>query len=108
MATTKPGKKSVYLITIVASLGGILVGYDTAVIAGAVGALENYFIISMQDDLELSASSIFQFKVIISLCILAVGLLFGSFILKFFRKKLAYAIIGGILLLGGAIYYFQF
>ena len=108
MATGTISKKSVYLITIVASLGGLLFGYDTAVISGAVGALEDYFINSLENNAALAASSIFQFKVIISLCILAVGILFASFILKFFKRSKAYIIILGILLLGGAIYYFQF
>jgi SP family xylose:H+ symportor-like MFS transporter len=106
-----PGKvsqKTVYLITAVASLGGLLFGYDTAVISGAVGALENYFITPLENNEALAISTIFQFKLIISLCILAVGILFGSFILKFFKRSKAYAIIGIILLLGGALYYFQF
>ncbi|MDX1471032.1 MAG: MFS transporter, partial [Flavobacteriaceae bacterium] len=108
MSTQNISQKSIYLITIVASLGGLLFGYDTAVISGAVGALENYFITNLENDPVLAANTIFQFKVIISLCILAVGILFGSFILKFFSRKKAYLLIAAILILGGAIYYFQF
>lgn len=108
MASTQTSQTSVYMITVVASLGGLLFGYDTAVISGAVGALETYFISTLENNPALAANSILQFKVIISLCILAVGLLFGSFILKFFKRSTAYIIIGAILLLGGAIYYFQF
>ena len=108
MVATKIDKSSVYLITLVASLGGLLFGYDTAVISGAVGALENFFITSLENDPGFAETSIFQFKVIISLCILSVGLLFGSFIIKFFKKSTAYVIIAAILLLGGALFYFQF
>lgn len=108
MATIPTSKKSIYLITIVASLGGLLFGYDTAVISGAVGALENFFITSLEESPNFAENSIFQFKVIISLCILAIGLLFGSFILKFFKRSTAYIIIAAILLIGGAIFYFQF
>ncbi|MUP44960.1 D-xylose transporter XylE [Gramella sp. BOM4] len=108
MYKAKINQKTVYLITAVASLGGLLFGYDTAVISGAVGALETYFITTLENNEALATSTIFQFKLIISLCILAVGVLFGSFVLKFFRKSKAYTIIGVILLLGGAIYYFQF
>ena len=108
MTSPKISKKSIYLITVVASLGGLLFGYDTAVISGAVGSLEKHFILALEGDSSLAANSILQFKIIISLCILAVGLLFGSFILKFFARSRAYAIIIGILLIGGAIYYFQF
>lgn len=108
MSAKTTSQQSVYLITAVASLGGLLFGYDTAVISGAVGALEHYFITALENNSSLAASTIFQFKLIISLCILAVGILFASFILKFYRRGPAYAIIVAILLLGGAIYYFQF
>jgi SP family xylose:H+ symportor-like MFS transporter len=101
-------KKNIILITVVASLGGLLFGYDTAVISGAVGALENYFITKLENDPKLAVAAILQFKIIISLCILAIGLLFGSFILKFFKKSTAYLIIAIILMLGGALFYFQF
>ena len=108
MATVTISKKSVYLITIVASLGGLLFGYDTAVISGAVGALENYFIFTLENDSVFAAKSIFQFKVILSICVLAIVLLFSSFILKFFKRSKAYTIIALFFLIGGALYYFQF
>ncbi len=33
----------VYLLTVVAALGGLLFGYDTAVISGAIGFLQAHF-----------------------------------------------------------------
>ncbi|WP_324721712.1 D-xylose transporter XylE [Salinimicrobium sp. HB62] len=108
MSTLQTSKKSVYLITIVASLGGLLFGYDTAVISGAVGALENYFIFTLENDSVFAAKSIFQFKIILSICIFGIVLLFSSFILKFFKKSTAYTIIALFFLIGGALYYFQF
>ena len=101
-------KSGIVLITIVASLGGLLFGYDTAVISGAVGALENYFIGALETDRVLAIAAIFQFKVIISICVLALVILFSSFLFKFFSKTKAYTIIGFFALVGGAIYYFQF
>jgi SP family xylose:H+ symportor-like MFS transporter len=101
-------KKNIVLITVIASLGGLLFGYDTAVISGAVGALENFFITKLENDPILAAAAILQFKIIISLCIIAIGVLFGSFILKFFKKSTAYSVIAIIVLVGGALFYFQF
>ena len=43
----KQGKKSyVYKITIVAAVGGLLFGYDTAVVAGAIGFIQKRFDLS--------------------------------------------------------------
>jgi len=36
----------IYSITLVAALGGLLFGYDTAVIAGAIGSIQEYFSLS--------------------------------------------------------------
>ncbi|MGB8703705.1 MAG: D-xylose transporter XylE [Gillisia sp.] len=101
-------KRNIILITAVASLGGLLFGYDTAVISGAVGALENQFLSRLQDHPAEAVAAIFQFKLILSLCILAIGGLFCSFVLKFFKRRTSFAIVLVVLLLGGAIYYSQF
>lgn len=45
-STVKTNMKYVYLITSVAALGGLLFGYDTAVIAGAIGFLQTKFELS--------------------------------------------------------------
>jgi SP family xylose:H+ symportor-like MFS transporter len=102
------GKSNIFLITAVASLGGLLFGYDTAVISGAVGALENHFITALENQPIKAIAAIFQFKIILSICILAITVLFGSFMLKLFKNRLSFAIVVGILTLAGVFYYFQF
>lgn len=104
----KSNSKNIYLITAVASLGGLLFGYDTAVISGAVGALNHFFIGKIESNEEVALNAILEFKIIISFCVIAVGLLFSSFILKLFKRKTAYILILGTLLIGGFIYYWEF
>ena len=57
--------KLIILITLVASLGGLLFGYDTAVISGAVGAMNSFFINPLDNDNVLASGAIIEFKSII-------------------------------------------
>ena len=51
-------------ITLTATLGGLLFGYDTAVISGAVNSLKSFFITPLLTDADAAAKVILQFKVI--------------------------------------------
>src|SRR5690606_33003489 len=46
MSTAQISKKYIVKLTVVAALGGLLFGYDTAVIAGAIGFLQEKFNLS--------------------------------------------------------------
>jgi MFS transporter, SP family, xylose:H+ symportor len=78
-----------YLIglTVVATLGGLLFGYDTAVISGTVGSLESFFI-EPHGLSETAANSMLGVVVSSALvgCIIG-GLLGGIVSLKFGRKR---------------------
>ncbi|HKM93054.1 MAG TPA: D-xylose transporter XylE [Prolixibacteraceae bacterium] len=83
----KNNRLYVVAITVVATLGGLLFGYDTAVISGTVGSLDSFFI----DPLglaESAANSKLGFIVSSALigCIIG-GLLGGIVSLKLGRKK---------------------
>lgn len=106
--TSQISKSSIYLITAVASLGGLLFGYDTAVISGAVGALNDFFISKISNDVVAASAAITEFKIIITLCTVAVIGLTASFILRFYKRSTAFAIITALVVLGGAFYYYQF
>ena len=76
-------------ITLVATLGGLLFGYDTAVINGAIESLKNFFISPLQDDPVLATKVIVQFKVVITISILICLGVICSFIFKLYKKGLA-------------------
>ena len=83
---------NVYLITAVASLGGLLFGYDTAVISGAVGGLRSYFVSPLSENINIATEAIVEFKGLITICTLVIFALFSSFIFKFFKKVTAIGI----------------
>lgn len=85
----KTGLNTTYLwsLTLVATLGGLLFGYDTAVISGTVSSLKINFI-DPRNLAEMSANSLLGFTVSSALigCILG-GLIGGWMALKFGRKN---------------------
>lgn len=105
------GKSKLYLIllTIVATLGGLLFGYDTAVISGAVASLKQFFISPLINNPEAASKVIFQFKFIGVLSFMAIYFLIITFIKKVFidyKKTILYSILTGLFL--GLIVYYLF
>ncbi|MDC1465808.1 D-xylose transporter XylE [Polaribacter sp.] len=77
-----------YLIklTLVATLGGLLFGYDTGVISGTVGSLDNFFV--MPKGLSETAASAFKgFLVSSALIGCIIGGIFGGLVSKKLGRK---------------------
>ncbi|NOR75535.1 MAG: MFS transporter, partial [Draconibacterium sp.] len=73
-------------ITLIATLGGLLFGYDTAVISGTVGALKSFFI-EPQGLSELAANSLLGLTVSSALIGCIIGGLSGGLIAKHLGRK---------------------
>jgi MFS transporter, SP family, arabinose:H+ symporter len=95
--TEKLNLKTIYLLTVVAALGGLLFGYDTAVISGAIGYLQIRFELSAVMTGWAASSAI-------------IGCIFGALFAgglsdRFGRKKMLFlaAVLFGVSAVGSAI-----
>lgn len=84
---TSRNSKYLMQLTLVATLGGLLFGYDTAVISGTVSALDSFFVLPFGLD-EMSANSRLGFLVSSALIGCIIGGISGGYISnKIGRKK---------------------
>ncbi|WP_413527046.1 D-xylose transporter XylE [Marinilactibacillus psychrotolerans] len=90
----KNGYFYIVLITLVATLGGLLFGYDTAVISGAEGSIQAYFI----DNLGLS-SLVHGITVSSALIGCVIGGFASGFFSSKFGRKYSLILAGGLFLM---------
>ncbi|MCD4735283.1 MAG: D-xylose transporter XylE [Bacteroidales bacterium] len=98
---TNPGsKKFIATVTFIATLGGLLFGYDTAVISGTVKALESFFLQNITTDHVYACEVLIQYKLVVSLVWLLIVIILTSMIFRMFERKRAFRIAIVFLLTG--------
>lgn len=98
----------IFGITLVAALGGLLFGYDTAVISGTTGALDSHFVQPLWENSEMARAVISQYYTIITLCCATVVILSASFFFKLYSRPKAMLLSALVAAGGVALWYFQF
>jgi MFS transporter, SP family, xylose:H+ symportor len=97
LSSGRGNKKYVLFITFIATLGGLLFGYDTAVISGTTGALQDFFIRPLYTDVPLAASVISEFKIVATICFSAVVAVFIVLFYRLFNGNILKTAVLGII-----------
>lgn len=101
-------KLYIFGITLVAALGGLLFGYDTAVISGTTGALDSFFVQPLWSDPAMAQAVIAQYNAIVGLCCITVVVLAASFFFKLYSRTKALTFSSLLILTGVALWWFYF
>lgn len=106
--TSLKNRTYVIMITIVATLGGLLFGYDTAVISGTVSSLKSFFTAPLMANPELAARVIHEYRILVTLCFLLVVILLNWISFKLFGREKGMLYNVFIVLTGLLIWHTQF
>jgi MFS transporter, SP family, xylose:H+ symportor len=106
--TSFKNRSYIMMITIVATLGGLLFGYDTAVISGTVSSLKSFFTAPLLENPELAVRVIAEYRILVTLSFLLVVVLLNWISIRLFgqKKGILYSIL--IFIVGIVIWYTQF
>ena len=86
MTENRSPKNYVMALTLVATLGGLLFGYDTAVISGAVKSLQNYFIDSLYGNDAIAAKVIWQYQLSVVIVIYLIAISISAIFIKLYGR----------------------
>jgi len=95
-------------ITFTATLGGLLFGYDTAVISGTVKSLQAFFLDGLSDNSYQADQIVVQYRMLIILVLLSISLILSSLLFRMYKRKKAIwiaAIFMSIIILTAVLYY---
>ncbi len=95
-------------ITLVAALGGLLFGYDTAVVSGAVKAIHEFFVVPLTLNIEEAQSVMTGYRITIFVTVIVVGLAVSGMLIKLFGWKKGVSISAGLFIVAAIVMIRQF
>lgn len=98
----------VYRLTLIATLGGFLFGYDTAVVSGAVKAIREFFVVPLSLDIAQAKEVITGYRITICIAIFITGLAVAGMLVKLFGWRKGILFSTALFLIAGLILFLQF
>ncbi len=95
-------------LTLVATLGGLIFGYDTAVVSGAVKSLREYFVVPLSQNIQQAKEVITSYRITIAIAVIIVGLAVGGMLVRLFGLKKGILHTAGLMVLSMFVLFSQF
>ena len=87
MSPERKHSSYIYRLTLVATIGGLLFGYDTAVVSGAVKAIREFFVEPITLNIGQAKEVITGYRITISVAVFIVGLAISGMLVRLFSWK---------------------
>lgn len=108
MTENSINKSYLFRITLVATLGGLLFGYDTAVVSGAVSSIREFFVMPLSADIDRAREVILQYRVTVCISVLLILSAVGGMLIKSAGRKRGIIISSVLFIIAAFILFRQF